>query len=229
MQRTIGTLQQSVWRFLTSAAILLRMITRTKTLVLGVVILSSLFAFSQSASAPSTRPQYTSDGQLKLPEQYRQWMYLTTGFDMSYNPAMQMSDHHMFDNVFVNPEAYKAFVETGTWPDKTMLVLEGRGAEGKGSINQRGNYQGTDVMAIEVHVKDEARFPEKWAFFGFAGGFAPGKTTKMISLSADCYSCHAQHGAVDNTFVQFYPTIFPIAKEKGTLTAAYQKESSVRK
>ena len=229
MQRTIGTLQQSVWRFLTSAAILLRMITRTKTIGLGVVILSSLFAFSQSPSAPSTRPQYTSDGQLKLPEQYRQWMYLTTGFDMSYNPAMQMSDHHMFDNVFVNPEAYKAFVETGTWPDKTMLVLEGRGAEGKGSINQRGNYQGTDVMAIEVHVKDEARFPEKWAFFGFAGGFAPGKTTKMIPLSADCYSCHAQHGAVDNTFVQFYPTIFPIAKDKGTLTAAYQKESSVRK
>ena len=36
---------------------------------------------------------------------------------MSYNPAMQMGNHHMFDNVFVNPEAYKAFVETGTWPD----------------------------------------------------------------------------------------------------------------
>ena len=44
------------------------------------------------------------------------------GFDMSYNPAMQMG-HHMFDNVFVNPAAYKAFVETGTWPDKTVLVL----------------------------------------------------------------------------------------------------------
>jgi len=37
----------------------------------------------------------------------------------------------MFDNVFVNPASYKAFVETGTWPDKTTLVLEVRGAEAK--------------------------------------------------------------------------------------------------
>jgi len=51
---------------------------------------------------------------------------------MSYSPAMKMG-HHMFDNVFVNPEAYKAFVETGAWPDKTVLFLEVRGAKDKGS------------------------------------------------------------------------------------------------
>ena len=61
---------------------------------------------------------------------------------MSYNPAMNM-DHHMFDNVFVNPDAYRSFLQTGTWPDKTMLVLEVRGAQSKGSINKAGNYQGT--------------------------------------------------------------------------------------
>jgi hypothetical protein len=132
---------------------------------------------------------------------------------------MQM-DHHMFDNVFVNPEAYQAFEETGTWPDKTMLVLEARGAQSKGSINQAGNYQGTDVMAREVHVKDEARFPGKWAFFGFGNG----KTAKMIPLTADCYSCHAAHAAVDTTFVQFYPTLLPIAQAKGTLSPSYRKE-----
>ena len=148
-------------------------------------------------------------------------MYLTTGFDMSYNPAMRMG-HHMFDNVFVNPEAYKKFVETGTWPDKTTFVLEARGAKDKGSINQAGNYQGTDVMAREVHVKDEARFQGKWAFFPFDG---QSKTAKMIPQSADCYSCHAAHAAVDTTFVQFYPTLLPIAKSKGTLSAGYLKES----
>jgi hypothetical protein len=101
-----------------------------------------------------------------------------------------------------------------------MLVLEARGAEGKGSINQKGNYQGTEVMGFEVHVKDEARFPGKWAFFAFDDG----KTAKMIPVSADCYRCHAAHAAVDTTFVQFYPTLLPIAKSKGTLTAAYQQE-----
>src|SRR3984893_1201007 len=191
-----------------------RMLNKNTVLVLLATVLTSSVAFSQSA------PEYTGDGQLKVPEHYREWIYLTTGFDMSYNPGMQMADHHMFDNVFVNPEAYKAFVETGTWPDKTMLVLEGRGAEGKGSLTQRGNYQGVEIMGIEVHLKDEARFPGKWAFFAFDDG----KTAKMIPTFADCYSCHAAHTAVDTTFVQFYPTLLPIAKSKGTLAAAYQKE-----
>jgi hypothetical protein len=200
------------------------MLTKTKTLLLLLllaVVLTSIAAFQQTAKAPSSGPEYTSDGQLKLPEHYREWVYLTTGFDMSYNPAMRMG-HDMFDNVFVDPASYKSFVETGTWPDKTTLVLEVRGAQSKGSINQQGNYQGTEVMGLEVHVKDEARFPGKWAFFGIDDG----KTGKIFPQGAECYTCHAAHAAVDTTFVQFYPTLLLIAKSKGTLSAAYQKESA---
>ena len=171
--------------------------------------------------AVSSAPEFTQGGELKLPQGYREWVYLTSGFDMSYNPAMQMGGQHMFDNVFVNPEAYKVFVNTGTWPDKTILVLEERGARDKGSINRSGNFQ-ADVMGLELHVKDEARFPGKWAFFAFGGE----KTAKAIPTSADCYSCHAQHAAVDTTFVQFYPTLLPIAKEKRTLSASYLKETA---
>ena len=165
-------------------------------------------------------PQYTSKGQLKFPTHYREWVYLTSGFDMSYNPAAQAPNHHMFDNVFVNPAAYKDFQETGTWPDKTILVLENRGAEGKGSINQRGNYQSTEIMGLELHVKDKARFAGNWGFFAFRDSEA----ATLIPQSADCYSCHIEHGAVDTTFVQFYPTLFSIAKSKRTLTASYNKE-----
>jgi Cytochrome P460 len=194
---------------------------KVKIVLLAGIVLCSLVALYPKGTSAASGPEYTSDAQLKFPEHYREWVYLTTGFDMSYNPARQM-DHHMFDNVFVNPEAYKTFVETGTWPDKTMLVLEGRMAQSKGSINQAGNYQGADVMAVEVHVKDEARFSGKWAFFGFGDR----KTAKMIPTAAECYSCHAAHAAVDTTFVQFYPTLLPIAYAKGTLSPAYQKESA---
>jgi hypothetical protein len=191
-------------------------------LPLAALVLLSSAALLNSATPPASGPEYTSDAQLKLPENYRQWVYLTTGFDMSYSPnAMQMG-HHMFDNVFVNPESHRAFLETGTWPDKTVLVLEGRMAQDKGSINQKGNFQSTEVMGIEAHVKDEARFPGKWAFFIFGDA----KTAKMVPTTMDCYSCHADHAAVDTTFVQFYPTLLPIARSKGTLSAAYQKESA---
>jgi len=46
----------------------------------------------------------------------------------------------------------------------------------------------------------------------------------MIPRSASCYSCHSEHGAVDTTFVQFYPTLLPIARSNGTLSGSYVKE-----
>lgn len=195
----------------------------TKLLIISPAILLVWAATPQTKTSPGSGVEYTSDGQLRLPSDYREWVYLSSGFDMSYNPAMQMG-HHMFDNVFVNPDAWRAFVKSGTWPDKTVLVLEARGAEDRGSINQKGNFQAAAVMGLEVHVKDQARFASKWAFFGFSGG----QTAKMIPLTENCYSCHRDHGAVDTTFVQFYPTLMPIEKEKGTVDAAYRKEAGNR-
>lgn len=215
-----------VWTAGGRSGILAAMKNRRISLLLAVFVLLAFAVVLPSATPPrGSGPEYTSDDQLKLPENYRQWVYLTTGFDMSYSAGAMAMDHHMFDNVFVNPEAYKVFTETGTWPDKTMLVLEARKAEGRGSINQRGNFQGGEVMGLEVHVKDEARFPGKWAFFGFDEA----KTAKMTPKEAACYSCHQDHGAVDTTFVQFYPTLLEIAKNRGTFSAGYQKDEAAKK
>jgi hypothetical protein len=161
------------------------------------------------------QPRYTADGQLTLPSDYREWIFLSSGLGMTYRQpgahGMQMAP--TFTNVFVNPAAYRSFVSTGKWPDQTMLVLEVRASTSKGSINEGGSYQ-ADVVAIEGEVKDLAKFPRNgWAFFGFGES----TTGKLLPRSQDCYSCHAEHGAVDNTFVQFYPVLLGIAKQKGTL------------
>ena len=157
------------------------------------------------------------------PANYREWIYLSTGIDMSYSPNAMQMDHSMFDNVFVSPAAYRSFLATGTWPDKTVMVLEVRGANKRGSINQRGQFQSTSVMGIEVHVKDESRFSGKWAFYEFD---SLQKNGSLVPEKAPCYTCHAAHGAVDTTFVQFYPTLLPLAKEKNTLSASYLKDES---
>jgi hypothetical protein len=179
----------------------------------------STIALAASASAPA----YAANGGMLPPTNYREWIYLTSGLDMSYTAKSGGMDQSMFDNVFVNPEAYQSFLKTGTWPDKTVMVLEVREARSKGSINQRGHFQGTGVMDFEVHVKDEARFPGKWAFFSFDS--AKGNGT-LIPQGAPCYTCHQAHAAVDTTFVQFYPTLLPIAQEKHTLSAEYLKEEA---
>ena len=178
-----------------------------------------------SKTAASDAPAFTDDGRLIFPAGYREWIFLTSGVDMSYNPRFNSSGmgHSMFDNVFVNPSAYKAFLETGTWPDKTMLVLEGRVAGTKASINKSGHYQTTEVMGTEVHVKDD-RLPGKWAFYSFDD--PSGKPVKPFPHEMDCYSCHEQHAAVDTTFVQFYPTLIKLAEEKGTLSAGYKSDET---
>ena len=168
-------------------------------------------------------PAYTKDGGLVPPLQYREWIYLTSGLNMSYFPNAN-PEMSMFDNVFVNREAYRSFQATGTWPDKTVMVLESRTAANKGSINKSGHFQSGSMMGLEVHVKDEARFPGKWAFFDVV---SESKAT-LFPQTANCYSCHAEHAAVDTTFVQFYPTLLPVAKAKGTLSAAYLKEEAAK-
>ena len=177
---------------------------------------------ANSPDDPSNSPSYSADGKLRPPTDYRQWIYLTSGIDMSYSPKPEMAGHSMFDNVFVNPAAYRDFVKTGTWPDKTVMVLEVRSAESKGSINKTGHFQGTEIMGFEVHVKDEARTPGQWAFYEFDNE----SPAERVPRTATCYSCHEQHAAVATTFVQFYPTLLKVAREKHTLSAEYLKEEA---
>jgi hypothetical protein len=165
---------------------------------------------------------YTADGKLIFPKDYRTWVYLSTGMDMAYveGPA---SSEHIFGSVFVNPQAYAVFQKTGTWPDKTVMVLEVRKGQGRGSINKNGVFQ-TERLGAEVHVKDVARFKSGWAFFPMGDG-----PTEALSQTSQCNVCHEQHAAVDTTFVQFYPTLLPKAQEMKTLSAAYLAEEAKTK
>jgi hypothetical protein len=204
---------------------------KTHTAIATLFFIAGAFAVLAAFQTPhpaiaadTTSPAYTKTGKMLPPTNYREWIYLTAGIDMSYAPKPAgMQDHSMFDNIFVNPQAYRSFLETGTWPDKTVMVLEAREARSKGSINKSGHFQAGDVMDLEVHVKDEARFPGKWAFFSFD---SPSGNGTLIPQAANCYSCHAAHAAVDTTFVQFYPTLLPVAQKKGTLSEAFLKEEA---
>ena len=169
------------------------------------------------AAAPDDGPHYTADGKMLRPDNYREWVFLSSGLGMTYGPLARPGEP-MFDNVFASREAYRSFLDTGRWPDKTVLVLEVRGSESKGSINQSGHFQ-SGVVGMEVHVKDEKRFPRKWAFFGFPEGVT---AAEAMPESRGCFACHEPNGAVDTTFVQFYPTLLDIAAAKRTLSPGYK-------
>ena len=186
---------------------------------------AAAFAWSLSAAAPTPAaesPSYSTSGELIRPTDYREWVYVTSGLGMTYGPAQAAAGPEpMFDNVFVKPEAYREFVRSGTWPDKTMFILEVRDADTNVSINNGGRTQGR-LVRMEASVKDRQRFSDGgWGYFSFDGPQGLVDQAAPLPATAPCYSCHKTHTAVDNTFVQFYPTLFDIAKRLGTITPSY--------
>jgi hypothetical protein len=192
--------------------------------IMGVLLVLFFLFLCTNITAQQARPdepRYTNDGQLVRPDNYREWIYLSSGLGMTYGLVEKIVNTFVehFDNVFVTQQAYKSFLSNGRWPDKTMFVMEVRSSATKGSINKGGHYQ-EDLVGIEVHLKDESRFPAKWAFFVFKPSAA---TAKPLPANSACQSCHFTNGAVDETFVQFYPTLIPIAKAKGTFKQPVEK------
>jgi hypothetical protein len=186
-------------------------------LVIGSVLATVGLRLSRSAAAAASAqdgPQFSSDGKLVRPADYRRWVYVSSGFGMSYSPAAAASQNPTFTNGFVNPTSYEYFLANGKWPDKTIFVLEEYSSTSHGSINQHGSYQ-EHLEGLAVEVKDEKRFPDTWAYFGFspdaknASAIAPGKN--------DCWQCHEQNAAVEHSFVQFYPDLLKVARAKGTV------------
>lgn len=186
------------------------------TLGAGLLVTASVGAFAYNNAKPAAAAQYTESGELIFPVSYREWVFLTSGVNMTYSEQPSGMDHDMVDNVFVDPQSWQEFKKTGRWPDGTVMVKEPRMGAREGSISKGGTFQTEELFSLEVHVKDSKRFKDGWAFF-VHNGQAP---AEVIPSDAACYSCHIGSGAVDTTFVQFYPTAKPIAVKAGTFDAS---------
>jgi len=188
-------------------------------------VLALIAAFILLAAAPDgkmPKPQYDDKGQLMRPADYREWIFLSAGYGMNYSP--EPGGHEMFTNVFVQRWAYNEFLSSGKWPEQSMFVIDERDAASRSSINQKGHYQ-TDLMGLAVEVKDSARNPEKWAYYGFD---AEGKTAGAMPKGNGCWSCHEAHAAVEHSFVQFYPTLKVVAKKFGTYNEAREQVTDAK-
>src|SRR5579859_2253387 len=138
--------------------------TTTLALAAGLIFTYSI-SRGDSPGVHTQSPAYTAEGHLIFPADYRSWIFLSAGLDMNYSEGGMQMSHHMLDNVFVNPAAYKSFLATGTWPDGTILVKENRRAETEGSINKSGQFETTETMGIESTSR-------MWDICRTSGGFS---------------------------------------------------------
>lgn len=160
---------------------------------------------AQEARLPAIK--YTADGRVPLPD-YRKWVFVGSGaFD-----AADTAPAPRFSNVFVDPAAYDAYLRAGEWPDRTVIVGEKRSGVTTRPITANPGWGQTGApLGFEFAVKDSGK--GGWRYYT-AG--ASERAGTPVANQADCTTCHAQHGAVDHTFVQFYPALVEAARRHGT-------------
>ena len=119
---------------------------------------------------------------------------------------------------YLQPEAFDHYVRTGEFPDQSVFIVtnhRSQPAKTKGPVSRSG-FVAAPTSGLEIAVKDKRKYPEGWGYFMFhdrPGNAADVRSAAKVFAQKDCFDCHAEHGAVDNVFTQFY-SVLTEAREK---------------
>ena len=184
-----------------------------RVLGLATLLTLGLLSLAQSQEPQAWGPQWTADGELRLPNDFRQWVFL--GSPLTPNALnggnAGFPEYH---NVYVHPHVFQQYRETGAWPEGTILLKELQltrpGAHPDGSsveASGRGYFPAA-LNGIDISVKDSTRFKETqgWGFFNFGHHAPPYPKTAVAQPAEACAACHAAN-ATEMVFSVFYSPI----------------------
>lgn len=171
-------------------------------------------AHTQEARRMSTwKPQFNAKGELKLPSNYHEWTFLGSPLTPHAlnNGQAAFPEYH---NVYVHPEALKAYRSTGSWPEGTIMLKElqltrpATNPDGSSvEVSGRGFFPAAR-NGIDISVKDSKRFAatKGWGFFNFGHHAPPYAAQAAEQPKAACAGCHMSN-ADDMVFTKFYAPI----------------------
>jgi len=191
------------------------MFTLSRPLVVAAVLLtlSALPALAQSQSKGATArylPEYTASGELKLPKNFREWVYVGSPLTPNAlnNGKAAFPEYH---NVYIEPGSYAIYKKTGTFPEGTIMFKELQLAQeaqfpdgSRAEPSGRGFFPGA-LNGADVTVKDTKRFAESggWGFFNF-DHHEPKALTAALKPKSECAYCHIASAKKDQVWTQFY-------------------------
>jgi hypothetical protein len=203
--------------------------------IAATVVMSTLaaVAFAQTPtvsndtnlpSAARYLPQYTASGELILPKDYREWVFVGSPL----TPNALNNGHSAFPeyhNVYIEPGSYAIYKKTGVFPEGTIFYKElqltlkpeenpdGSRTEPSG----RGFFPGM-LAGAEVSVKDTKRFAASggWGYFEF-GHSEPKLASASARAESECAYCHINSAKRDLVWTQFYRILdeVPLPTGKG--------------
>ena len=108
--------------------------------------------------------RFTNGNNLVRPADFREWQFIGSSLGLTYEDGPP-NQNPIFNNVYVNRSAYRAFMESGAWPNGTMFVLEFRRSSTGAEPNTTGRFQ-TELVGMEAEVKD-SRFADGWGYYSY--------------------------------------------------------------
>ncbi|MGH9320946.1 MAG: cytochrome P460 family protein [Vicinamibacteria bacterium] len=168
-----------------------------------------LLLVAASNASKMTVPVYDPSGNMIRPEGYRKWVFVGSSLGLRYEgEGGNDQGPGSFHNVYIQPEAYETFLESGVFPEKTILAMETYSAgtrEPKSGLTS--GFYGDRFTGLSAAVKDKERFPEGWGYVSFMRDGSRFADSAAPFAKEQCYDCHREHAATDNVFTQFYPVL----------------------
>jgi hypothetical protein len=158
-------------------------------------------------------PEYTSSGDLILPKNFHEWVFVGSPLTPNALNGGQ-AGFPEYHNVYIEPGSYEIYKQTNVFPEGTILFKElqltllkqnadGSRAEPSGVGFFPGPFNGADVT-----VKDSKRYAETggWGYYNF-NHHEPKAPTAKLKTKGECAFCHMASAKKDEVWTQFYPLL----------------------
>ena len=187
----------------------------TASIASGVIV-TAVFAQLLSSSNAQTQtkprylPEYTASGDLILPKDFHEWVYV--GSPLTPNALNDgKANFPEFHNVYIEPGSYEIYKTTNVFPEGTILfkelqlTLPAQNADGSRTEPSGRGYFPGPLNGADVTVKDSKRYADTdgWGYYNF-NHHEPKAPTAKLRPKQECAYCHIASAKKDDVWTQFY-------------------------
>ncbi len=181
--------------------------------VIVIAVFAEPLSGSRAQSTSCYPPKYTASGDLILPENFHEWVYV--GSPLTPN-ALNNGEAHFpeFHNVYIEPCSYATYKKTNVFPEGTIffkelqLTLPGQNPDGSRTEPSGRGYFPGPWNGADVTVNDSKRYPDTgaWGYYNF-NHHEPKAPTAKLRAKTECAYCHMASAKKDEVWTQFYPLL----------------------
>jgi hypothetical protein len=192
-----------------------RFLAVTVSIATGVIATAG---FAQSPSSSSAKPEcyppeYSASGDLILPKNFHEWVYVGSPLTPNALNGGQ-AGFPEYHNVYIEPCSYEKYKKTYVFPEGTIffkelqLTLPGENPDGSRTEPSGRGYFPGPWNGADVTVKDSKRYADSggWGYYNF-NHHEPKAPTATLKPTSECAFCHIASAKKDDVWTQFYPLL----------------------